>query len=162
MCDYCLTPAQPSPAQPPPPAVWLFDKETFRNMFYWAVGGHWPGLATTGCITSFLSQSGDVFYQGRQIVRYHLAAIQRPHQTGPEINGGGAPWLWPACLSRLYFVKIFHQIRNISHSNQREEGEVGGCHYNLMLILCYCRVPSHLCNITLHIKVASSLCPIEK
>ena len=98
----------------------------------------------------------------RQIVRYHLAAVQRPHQTGPEINGGGAPWLWPACLSRLYFVKIFHQIRNISHSNQREEGEVGGCHYNLMLILCYCRVPSHLCNITLHIKVASSLCPIEK
>ena len=139
MCDYCVTPAQHSPAQPPL-AVLLFDKETFRNMFYWAVGGHWP----SHCFISFLCQPGNVFYQERQIVRYHLKATQRPHQTGPEINGGGAPWLWPPCLARLYFVKIFHQMRNISHTNQthRRQSWLGGW-WMVMLILWYCTVPSH-------------------
>ena len=132
---------QPAQLSLPWPCL-LSDKETFRNMFYWAVGGHWPGPATSsGCIISFFSQprprlAGNVFYQERQIVRYHLPAIQKPHQAGGEINGEGAPWLWLAWLARLYFVKIFHQIRNISHTNQthRRQSWLGGW-WMVMLIL---------------------------
>ena len=108
------------PALPPPPLPpWCVTKKPSEICFI----GRWAdtGPATTssaGCFISFLCQPGNVFYQERQIVRYHLKATQRPHQTGPEINGGGAPWLWPPCLARLYFVKIFHQMRNISHTNQ--------------------------------------------